>query len=270
MYNPMFTVLIFILISINLHASSKYILLTKVKNKQQLKYVHNKLNKLNVKTFYKKTTNNEYIIYTNKFSSNKYLLNKLKKYFPHARISNDTKNKEREQTSENFYIGLGIGYNSSPSTQKINNININVKEPNNSGLGYNIDIGYIFKNNFSIAVGYMNFNTSDIMFDNVYSAINYRFSNFNNISPFFGALVGYSSLRWSTPPLIGAADDSSSNSDSIFGGTQAGIIYKGFTPSNIYIAYQCLFMNHKTNIETDSSIKHNTLHTLQLGFQYNF
>ena len=294
--------LFFLLFPSFLNAASNYVQVTQTKNKKQLRIIKAKLKNMGLKMVYKKS-GSRYLVYSGPYKSSKsssYALKKIKRYFPYAKITNKKKKKlkpakkeipskknlipavEIEQSKDvgkptntkkisGFFTGISLGYSSAPTNSTVDADSTEPHIPNNKGISFNLEGGYHFENGFSSSLSYMKFNASDLVFDNVYGTINYRFRDFNDFVPYFGALVGYSSLVWNIDPVEEIVGDS--DSESFFAGTQTGILYKGFDSFSLLLGYQCMFMGHITNIEdgdSSSKLQHETLHTIQMGIQYNF
>jgi len=284
-------VLFFLLFPSFLNAAANFVQVTQTTKKSQLRVIKSKLNKMGLKMVYKKS-GSRYIIYSGPYRSSKsasYAVKKMRRYFPYAKvmtkkrkklkpIDKSTKNKKVFLTKDTkqlkgFFAGLSVGYSSSPSNHTTETGSIEIIVPNNTGISFDLEGGYHFKNGFSTSLSYMKFDASDLVFDNIYGTVKYRFSDFNNYVPYFGILAGYSSLVWNVDPIKNPAEGSSNDSESFFAGSQAGIIYTGFETVSLSFGYQCMFMGHTTNIEegdNSSKIQHDALHSIQLGVQYNF
>lgn len=274
--------------SYTLYAQSTYVIVTKVQKKEQLGEIYSRFSKLNLKMLYS-YNKNYYTIYSGPYktaSSAKRALRRLHPYFKHAKISRrhsigkkqeSDKKVALSQKNSGFYLGLAMGYASAPSSHIIEEGSVLINEPNNAGMTLGASAGYNFESGFALGLGYMNFDATDIEFDNLYTELNYRFEEHDSFVPYFGALVGYSSLTWNVSPIPSPQKVSNNNSDSFFWGTQAGILYKISDSVSLTSVYQCVFMGHTTNINTStqtvrnvSALEHNTLHSLQLGINYNF
>jgi len=252
-----------------LNAKDIYIQVTSTSSKNTLRAINNHFKKMKLKMIYK-TTSTKYFIYSGPYTNENdstIALKKIKHYFPQARIPHRKKDKD-----DGTYLNIAIGYSSTPSTHEVQTGCVIIDIPNNKGISYNIDGGYTFKNGFAIGFGYLRFDATDLLFDNVYGSINYRFNDYSSFIPYVGALGGYSSLKWFTDPIPNPVEGSNNDSSSFLFGTQTGVIYKMSGIVSLYIGYQCLFMNHITNITVDSKnrskLKHNTLHTMQIGFHF--
>jgi len=289
-----FFILIFLLSPSFLNAASNYIGVAQTTSKNQLRIINSRFKSMGLKMLYK-TSGKKYFIYSGPYKTSNsitYAIKKIKRYFPNAKILNykakqipsvkapvviktETKYEQVKQKNKSgFYIGTAFGYSSAPSTHTISQGSVTIQEPNNSGINYMIDGGYNFENGFSFGLAYMKFDASDLVFDNMYGIVNYRFANNNNFTPYFGVLAGFSSLKWSVDPILNASETSNNDSTSLIGGTQAGVIYNGIEDISLLLGYKCIIMGHTTNIEVDtdniSKLQHKALHTLQLEIQYNF
>jgi len=253
-----------------LNAKDTYIQVTSTASKGKLRAIHSKFRKMNLKMIYK-TTATKYFIYSGPYQdtdSSAFALQKIKRYFPQARIQ---ASKIKKVKDSGLYLNIALGFSSAPSTHIVSKGCVIIDEPKNKGVSYNIDGGYTFENGFSIGVGYLRFDATDLLFDNVYGSINYRFNDYNNFIPYIGALGGYSSLKWFTDPIDNPVEGNNDSSSLLFG-TQTGLVYRLTSIVSVYAGYQCLFMNHITNITVDtknrSQLKHNTLHTIQMGLHF--
>jgi len=253
-----------------LNAKDIYIQVTSTASKGKLRAINNKFKKMNLKMIYK-TSATKYFIYSGPYEdmdSGSFALQKIKHYFPHARIKS---HKVKQAKDSGLYLNIAVGFSSAPSTHIVSEGCVIIDEPKNKGVSYNIDGGYTFENGFSMGVGYLRFDATDLLFDNLYGSINYRFNDYNNFIPYIGALGGYSSLKWFTDPISNKVEGNNDSSSLIFG-TQTGLVYRLNSFVAIYVGYQCLFMNHITNITVDSKnrsqLKHNTLHTVQIGLHF--
>lgn len=278
--------LIFVMFPATSSAAYTYIKVTKTQNTKKLQSIRSNLQKMGQQSTYR-TTKQAYIIYSGPYKntrSAKYALQKIKRYFPYAKIvktkvkPTTKKTKKRvmqralktsyKQDQNGFFVGAALGY-SNAALSKTGNVEIYA--PQESGISYDLQGGYRFKNSIFVALGYLRSDESDIVFDNLYTSVNYKFGPYGDFSPYFGLLAGYSKLTWNKNPLDNTS--ASNSSDSFFGGTQIGAIYKGLKVISLYANYQCLFMNHTTVVKTTtatSNLEHKTLHNIQLGVRYNF
>jgi len=295
-----FLLMLFVLSSTLLTANA-YIIVTKVSKPNHIKSVHRRFKKLGLKMFYR-TKKNKYIIYSGPYKNSTttlIALKKLKTYFPHARvyntlnrtneqqkkkISSETKTKSEnthiysiEKDKKSFYVAFALGYSSAPSSHIVNTGSVNISEPSKNALSYAFEGGYNYANGFSTSLGYFSFSTSDIVFNNLYLGVEYRFIDYKNYTPYFGFLAGYSSLNWSAAPITTADPTSSSRSESLFLGSKSGFSYNAYDPFILYIEYQLMFMEHATHIDASvgttsntSVLKNDILQTFQVGIQYKF
>lgn len=271
-------ILSFLIFPILLSASGNYIIVTSATSKKQLRLIKSKLKSLGLNMTYK-TTKTKYVVYSGPYKNEKnafIAVKRAKKYFPNARaLKKESKTEEqasvvKQKNSGGFHVGTALGFASAPSTHEGL---VDITEPKNSGLTYSLEGGYTFKNGISLAGGYMRVDTSDLVFDNIYGVVNYRFDDFYNFVPYVGVLGGYSNLTWDTDPIENPSQESNNDSSSFIAGTQIGASYDGFEYISLYSTYQCLFMGHTTYLSdgtNDSKLQHKTIHSLQMGVQFNF
>jgi len=277
-----------LLFATTLLSASTYINVANVKTKKELSYPYKKLKSMGLKMFYKQKSFG-YSAYVGPFSSTNALRSaykRVKRSFPRAKIISNSKTttkrtKQRKQVSHHhslyhngFIAGLGIGYGEAPSSHIIQEGSVTINEPENAGISYTLYGGYDFENSFSILLNYMYLDATDLEFHNIYTSLLYRFEKFETLVPYFGASVGYSSLKWNTSPIEEASPSSNNNSADIMYGTEVGFNYTLTQTIALKLNYNCLFLNHTTNIEQSSTnrskLEHNTLHSITTSIQYNF
>lgn len=228
-----------------------------------------------------KKKNNYLVIYSGPYANDKERVKALKKlqiYFPYARKSTRTRNESPSTTSvdtktEGFFVGVSFDYTSA-FMQQTNEVGyIDITEPRNEGTGYGLFGGYEFSNAIATSVSYTVLNTGDLKFTNMYATLDYKFYNSSSFVPYVGVIVGFSELEWMIDPIANATSSAAASSSSPLYGTQIGGMYKIFKSSSILINYNCLFLDHVTNIEkttNKSTVKHSLAHSLQAGIQYKF
>lgn len=220
-----------------------------------------------------------YYIYTGPFSSKETALfyqQQLKQYFKNPEIVTLLKG-EYGGVSENrtgIYAGVGVGYAVAPSIYDVESGNPTVLKPKNSGVAYNLSVGYLLRSglDFNLEVSMMQ--SSDLRFTNIVATINYRFYNSSSFTPYCGLSGGAGSLDWLHEPIQNVDSTSSSRSTSPLLGTRFGIIYDGMQKTSLLLTYEYLFMNQVTNIAVErtniSHYKHQALHSLLFSAQYHF
>ncbi len=267
------------------YASFIYIKVTNTTNTNKLKKIKSTLNKLAQKTTHR-TTKTKYIVYSGPYTNSKSAkkaLRKVKRYYPYAKIVKTNKElqsykqtKKAIQTTphskndKKYFLGLAFGYSSAPVS---NSGQIDLFLPKEQGISYDLSIGLHLKESFILSGGYLRVDTKDVLFDNYYTSLSYKFTPFNNFTPYIGVSGGYSQLTWNRNPLDNSTTNASNKSDSFFGGTQIGAIYDGYETLSLYINYQCLFLNHATSVKTataSSELEHSTLQNIQFGVRYSF
>jgi hypothetical protein len=264
--------------------NASYIKVTSTRSKSMLRAIKHKLNAMGLPMTYR-TTSKSYNVYSGPYKTKRhtiYAFKKIKRYFPRAAVLQTTNkkktkalyNKKRKNLKNKYYANIALVYSSAPLTQTIQSGTLKINEPKNTGMSILLEGGINLNYNLSTGIGYARFATSDLVFNNIYGVVNYAFTSYKDITPYFGVIAGYSSLSWNKDPISNATADSNNDSTSPYYGTQAGVKYSGFNIGDIYVSYQCLFMSHTTTIEVDSSniskLQHNILHSLQIGYQYKF
>lgn len=271
---------IFLLIPTVLSAANNYIKIGVTSSTRQLHIVQYRVSQLGLREIHR-VKNGRYIIYSGPYvnkTTTLYAFTKIKRYFPNATLLLQSEKKQqrvKKSDSLPFFIGVGMSYSSAPSSHIIESGTVEINKPKNSGLSYGVDAGYNFYDHFAIGLGYLKFDTDDLVFNNLYGILNYKFSPFKEkFTPYFEVVAGYSTLKWNIDPITNASSDSNNDSTSPFLGTQAGILYSLSQHISLFTEYQCMFMTHTTNLTVDnknrSKIQHTTLHSLQIGLQYNF
>jgi len=282
-----FVVVFFLLFNIATVAKALnvYVKVVDTQRQEKVKLARYRLYKMQLHSFYR-TTSYGYAVYSGPYKNNTdaYIaLQRVQKYYRHAKIIQPKVAKKRAGSSYKssfatrkipLHISVGMSYASAPSTHTIISGTVQVKEPKNSGYSYTIEGEYDLSESFSAGLGYMRFDADDLLFDNFYAKLRYKFATFDKYTPYFSLLAGNSSLTWSVDPIANPTSDSNNDSTSLFLGTEVGLLYHFDTKVSFYSEYQCIFMGHTTNILVDtqnrSKLQHNILHTVQMGLQYNF
>lgn len=285
----LFLVLLMVFIGIPfLEAKTDYIKITTTSDIQRLKAIKKKFTSLGLNLIYRKS-GHAYGVYCGPYSSKKDLRKSYKKvirYFPHAQIigvqkvshqphiSQKIVRKKESKYEENYYFSLALNYSSAPSSHTILQGSVKVLEPKDTGINFVLESGIDLQYNFSAGIGVSYLNTGDLAFKNLYGIVNYKFKIYRSYQPYFGVLIGYSSLAWSSDPIENPSKNSNNDSTSPYYGTQVGLLYKGLSYGDIFVGYQCLFMQHTTSLQIDttnrSKLEHNMLHSIGIGFKYNF
>jgi len=278
---------------IMLNAADVYVKIGVTKTKNGLSYAYSKLNKMGMKFIYEtKNIDNKniYTVYSGPYYTKKEQIIALKNsryFFKNAklvRISKTKNNKpyinplQKEKAStkkrSKYSLSVALGYASAPSTHRIIKGSVDISEPKSDGFSFLLNGVYDISDNFIVSTNYMRFDSGDLVFDNIYTSLGYKFKKFGNFSPHFGLLVGLSALKWDTSPLEQASSSSNNDSETYIYGSEIGLTYKGYKYFSPFVHYHCMFMGHVTNLEQDtannSKLEHKTIHTILFGVAYNF
>ncbi|MDF1883170.1 hypothetical protein JHD49_04390 [Sulfurimonas sp. SAG-AH-194-C21] len=214
-----------------------------------------------------------HIIYTGPFTTYEraaHYQQKLKSYFSNPQVVV----LDKKDKTDGMFFGLGLGYASATTTYDKDKQAIKLKEPQNYGISFMGEVGYVFKNGMFSTIGYSTLKNSDLFFENIYVSLGYRFYNKGKFTPYLSALAGIGSLTWENIPLAATNGEVVNKSISpIFGG-RVGLIYNGFESFSFAASYHLLTLDHTADIYIDStnksSYKHSTLHSFLLEFQHKF
>ena len=295
---------LFIIPLIILNASDVYVKVGEAKSKRGLSYAYSKLNKMDMKMFYKTSIRDYetvYTVYTGPYRTKKnqsIALKNVRYFFKGAKLIKFTSssvisdlelqdvkvnkniriikssNNLAKQNKNKFSLGFALGYATAPSSHVISSGTVTIVKPNNSGIDYLLNARYDLSQDYLISLNYMRMDADDLVFDNFYASLGYKFSQLGNFAPHFGISLGMSALTWHTSPLAEVSASSNNNSETLLYGTELGLTYKGYKNLLPFIQYHCMFMNHTTNLTQDASntskLQHKTLHALLLGIGYSF
>lgn len=160
-----------------------------------------------------------------------------------------------------IYAGAGVTYIDVKSSVQANKLagelskNAGIAEV---GLGLRVD-----KNIFFTAFMQKAY-LSKVDITNIGISTNYQID-----SAYVGLLGGQSSLVWEKSPLINTTSEVKSQKQ-VFYGFQFGYDYELLYRLSLYTKYQLMILNHQTNINSDSTIKHNIQNNLTTGVKYAF
>ncbi|MEA1982130.1 MAG: hypothetical protein U9N39_01195 [Campylobacterota bacterium] len=259
------------------YASQSYVKVTKTDNPDNFSTINSVLKQYSLKMKILKIHNSDgtltNIIYTGPFSTYErgaYYQRKLKNHFPNPQVVTSSKEDKRD----GFYFGLGFGYGDAYSSYDNDTQSIELKEPQNSGVSYTGELGYVFSNGMFSTIGYSTIKSSDLHFENVYASLGYRVYDRGDFVPYASVLLGAGSLTWSSNPLEGVATDVTNKSTSPVIGSKIGLIYDGFESVSLAASYQLLILDHTANISADettsTTYNHSALNIFLLEFQHKF
>lgn len=252
---------VFILLTIlllPLVASQDYgrLIITKTSHRTTLQVIKQKLNYVHVRMFIQKS-DNYYKIYSQKFQDREsatQALERVKRFFPYARLISYANKEEKDD----FFVNIALG-----GHKLIRDSTIATR-----GVSYTLEVGYNYTKHINATLAYLTTPTKDANIHNIYTALNYNFNLSKDFYIYTGGLIGYSTLK-----LKNFA--SSSASRAILLGVQTALMYNFNNHIGFYTAYQGLSLGHKVDIvntagATNKTIHINFLHNLQIGLEYRF
>jgi len=286
-----FIVLLFLIVVPSFYAKS-YVQLTNYTTKHKAFFLTTQLHRLGLHVIVKRKIGSYYSLYIGPYSNVSeamYQKKRLQRYFPKSKIltfkSKDQTESENHRTVKSqdkilnkqslWSSSFNVGYSSFPSTHIIQEGTIAIKEPKTDGFSQLLGLNYLWNSNVLVGFNLMRMSSSDLVFTNGYISLDYKFKKITQTYfPYFGILSGYSLLTWNIDP-VGNSKTSENNSQSFFYGTHVGVVHPLSSVWDFVIDYQCIFMNHTTNLTkkgtTDrSKLQHNLSNTLQIGLRYHF
>lgn len=285
-----YIVLVLLFASTFLHAENLYINVTKLTEKSDLEYVGAQFKRVGISAIYK-YDGEDYVLFSGPYKNERFArraLVKINKYFPSAyivkvRAQKDTgKRAKRYSTTtrqgkdlwyKGVFAGIHLSYNNVLATHKVETGSVLATLPKEGSLGFTLEGGYEFDNGVSLSLGYSQISNKDIVINNQYLSVKYKFTTDTAFYPYFGFLAGVSSAKWNLVPLQNVVyiDDKSSSSLS---GLESGVIYlldKYHT--SLYLGYTVLITNHTAVLEADtgsSELNFKRLDNILVGVRYHF
>jgi len=279
-------IFIFLLVSTVFGNDQSYIKIAKTSSKDKLLSLNSTFTQIGVPVKYS-YTDSKYLIYAGPYDdeeSAKEGLEIIKKYIPSAFIVKNEdaqkvikqKNSQSRNASSrddnNFFVGLDLGYSNSTSNHIGKEGSVVAKAPYEDFASYGLDLGYEFRNGIFCTLGYSQIMNGDIIMDNIYLTLNYKFTTYYNFSPYFGLVVGNSYLKWNMYPIENPTsfDDQST---SLLTGAQFGLRYPINDEISFSLAYRVAAMDHVSTLEvpgSSSELHHKRLDNILFGIQYKF
>jgi len=275
---------LFLFLSLTLFAKTniayQQILIAKTSKIQNVYRIKKRLSLLKIGIVVKKS-NHKYLIYSKKIGNPKYthyLLRKIKRFFPYARVLTRYKQQKiktiknnkhnntikrssviKQQKKNDFFIDLSVGI----TTISGETSDYLASKINNNDKTYSLETGYYIDNNIFLTLTYLNSFTTDIKLDSLYMTFNYQHNLLNNINGYVGGILGVSLLRFD--PSLQA-----STSKSFAIGWQFGIKYNIYNSIDLFTGYEGIKIDHKADIKTTEYINLTYIHNLDFGVIYKF
>ena len=263
--------IIFLLVLFNISILAKDILykriyITYTLEKKHIKSIYHTLHKMHIPMYIEKE-NNRYIIYTRKYLSNDAKVNNdfkiIKRKFKHAKIlTKEKKSQEKnkvikKEVKNTFCINLSTGSSNIKSTPSYN-------FTKNYALNYGVELAYMFSENISLSLEYLNTSQEYIDIHNIFTSINYTFAPSKNTFILFGLFGGYSTLEFNN-------QQDTKPSKSTLLGIKNRLGYKITDNFDLFIQYSGLYFEHILVIkDTSSNITFNYVNNVTLGLGVSF
>ncbi len=186
---------------------------------------------------------------------------------PITEITQEESTSIQGKKEKGFYIALAVGQ-STVDIEQSGSIST-IFELEDSGINYGAEVGYYFNNNIFISINYQITDLENITLSSAFTTLNYQLDEIYSISPYIGAIAGYSTRAWEDSQI--KIDDVSS----FLGGLQVGSDISLYGDLSLYFYYRYLIMDTTTTIYDTSSgdskkIEFSGEQNLNVGIKYNF
>jgi len=184
--------------------------------------------------------------------------------------NNITSSKESKTINKKQFMNYFISLSSGATILNVYTVGSLAldNKPTKRAMNYSIDIGYYLDTSIFISLNYQYTSSSDIIFNSLFSTINYQVNNF-----YMGFILGSNIMKWKKYPIntISTKD----NGSSILNGIQVGFKYKILQNIDLFILYKYINMKYRTLIKTDtlkdiSIVEHLGEQDLNFGIKYDF
>lgn len=225
------------------------VIVTKTADRNNLRAINAKLATLQVKMYVKKS-DNYYFIYTKEYQTEaraEVALQKIKRFFPYARVLKERKlNKIEKKSEKNWIAEVRLGNSSIDSY---------------SGMEYSLKAGYFLNKNFLSTLSYSSTSAGQTEISNFYFAEDYYYNVIKNSNIYIGALLGYSSLTLDLK--------NSTPSTSVMYGIELGTSYDITDALALSFTYQTIMLDHSISFPK-STLTVDSQNVIELGIAYKF
>ena len=169
--------------------------------------------------------------------------------------------KPSKVKNKDFFVGLNLGVGLASVDENDNNFD------SVSGMSFGVEGGYYFTNNIFMTLNYQHIDLDDVSFDNIYTKLDYKFSDIYPVSPYIGVIAGYSLLTWND-----YVDTSDTASTYCYGVELGSEVYVSESII-VGVSYSYTVVDFVTTyniLEESSIISHKGLHNLSFGIKYSF
>jgi opacity protein-like surface antigen len=187
----------------------------------------------------------------------------------------ETEETTLELKAENFFIYGSIG---STKTEVISSSNQGTQfvENTDDSAGYALEggIGYRYSDHVFATVFVNGTDLEEATITNYNASLNFRMADFA-VTPYVGAVLGYSMFEWKDKPaqtvnVAGVINSYSPTSAHLGMGLQGGVEYMMPNNMTLFGKYQYMNHDHFTEVYQTSKYEHTNTSTFQGGVRYEF
>ncbi len=169
--------------------------------------------------------------------------------------------KSEKVINKDFFVGLNFGVGLANVDENDDNFD------SEYGMSFGLEAGYYLTNNIFTSITYQRVDLDDVTFDNIYTKLDYKFSDIYPVSPYVGAIFGYSVLGWND--YVESSDTASSYCYGVELGSEVYVtqnVLVGFSYSYTLVDFETTY----NTLEIIRVISHKGLHNLSFGIKYSF
>ncbi len=183
----------------------------------------------------------------------------------------ETEETKIEIKPENFFIYGSIGSTKNEVISYTVNAELAPNTDDTAGYALEAGVGYRYSDNVFATLFVNGTDLEEATITNYNASLNFRMADFA-LTPYVGAVIGYSMFEWKDLPVVEKSPYSSSLTSAHVGmGLQGGLEY--MLPNNITLfgKYQYMNHDHMTNLfDEGEKIEYTNTQTLQGGVRYEF
>lgn len=177
--------------------------------------------------------------------------------------------EDKSNFMEDHFLYLSGGLTNNSIDNKLTEGQFSKGALDDKGSFLEAGVGYRFSQSIFSTVSFQKEKLDLIDKKNYLFSLNYQLND-TFLTPYLGAIGGYSDLKWNKPPYD-LQDNNNFDSSSFVFGAQVGIEHSLTEKTKIFSSYQFIKSDHKMNILYElNTIEHNNNQNVQVGFKYEF
>ena len=175
----------------------------------------------------------------------------------------DESHKNLNSKSNDFFIALNIGIAMPTVDESPNDVNFDSE----NGLSFTLEGGYYFTNNLFMTLDYQHADLNDLVFDNIYTKLDYQFDEMYIFSPYLGVILGYGMMGWNS------YIDTSDKANSFITGAEIATDIDLTDNLALVLSYSYWMIDYTTTYKVEditNEISHKGQQNLNVGIKYRF